>query len=148
MNVKVYSIEEDHFQGGHPSMNILSILQRVYLAPERFHNAITFYEQLFQVKEGLRFDYTEKGLQLSQVGPFLLIAGDEQHLAPFIATTATFVVDSLDEWLAFLLPQGSLLLDGPHEVPTGQNMLIQHPDGVRIEYVEHTQEKVASANTL
>lgn len=127
-------------------MNILNVLVRIYLRTEQLEETIAFYEALLGEKSHVRFKYPEAGLELAQVGSLLLIAGSETALEPFRATTATFLVDSLEEYRQALLTGGATILREPQQVPTGHNMLVRHPDGTRVEYVEHTAEQVKAAN--
>lgn len=76
-------------------------------------------------------------LELAQVQDILIISGPEESLRSFRQTSATFLVDSLDEYHRFLVAQGAVILSPPKVVPTGMNMTVRHPDGVIIEYVEH-----------
>lgn len=116
-------------------MKVLSILTRVYV--EDMQAALVFYEGLLNLKATLRFSYPEVGLELAQVGVFLLIAGSQQALRSFRDTTATMLVDSLSEFRTYLEANGAVLLRGPKQVPTGSNMTVRHPDGIVVEYVEH-----------
>jgi hypothetical protein len=116
-------------------MKILKSPHRVYVS--KIEPAIEFYEALQSQKMQLRFRYEKAGLELAQVGDFLLLAGSEEDLAPFKDTDVTVLVDHLEEFYAFLLNQNCLILRGPQQVPTGQNMTVQHPDGLIVEYVEH-----------
>lgn len=77
-------------------------------------------------------------LEIASVGNFLLLSGSEKALAPFKATIATFVVDSLDEFAADFKENGLPFIPEPKQVPTGKNMTVQHPDGAIVEYVEHS----------
>ncbi|HAS01738.1 hypothetical protein EGH10_08350 [Brevibacillus laterosporus] len=68
-------------------------------------------------------------LEIASVGNFLLLSGSEKALAPFKATIATFVVDSLDEFAADFKENGLSFIPEPKQVPTGKSMTVQHPDG-------------------
>ncbi|MPN53990.1 hypothetical protein SDC9_201659 [bioreactor metagenome] len=87
----------------------------------------------------MRFQVPQVGLELAQIGDILLIAGSEEALKPFRITQATFLVDSLDEFRAFLEERGAEIIRRPAKVPTGWNMTVKHPDGSVIEYVEHSE---------
>lgn len=69
----------------------------------------------------------------------MFIAGPPEALKPFEGTKATFVVDSVDEFLTYLKIKGVKFIIEPKQAPTGKNMTVQHPDGTIIEYVEHFQ---------
>lgn len=119
-------------------MKILDVLTRVYLPPDTLEQAITFYEGLFGQPCRLRFTYAAARLELAQVGGMLLIAGSADDLEPFLATRTTIIVDSLEACRRYLEQAGVQLLSPPREVPTGRNMRVKHPDGLVVEYVEHT----------
>ncbi|MBE3557727.1 MAG: VOC family protein [Ktedonobacteraceae bacterium] len=127
-------------------MKILEISPRIYLSPEKLDESIALYERLLGEKARLRFKYDEVNLELAQVGPLLLIAGTDEALRPFRATTATFLVDSLAAYHEVLVQSGAQVLDGPRRVPTGMNMTVLHPDGTRIEYVQLNKEQVSHVN--
>ncbi len=55
----------------------------------------------------------------------------------------TFLVDDIDAFAAHLPRVGATILDGPKPVLTGRNMLVQHPDQTRAEYVEHRNKHPA-----
>ncbi|GAA0644423.1 hypothetical protein GCM10009548_06660 [Streptomyces malaysiensis subsp. malaysiensis] len=76
------------------------------------------------------------GLELAAIGQVLVVAGDERTLEPYKATSATLIVDDLDECQARLDRAGAELVRGPQAVPTGRNLTARLPGGVQIEYVE------------
>jgi len=120
-------------------MEIYNIINRVFVVPGMMEETISFYEELTGEKAGMRLDYTQMRLQLAQVGRFLIIAGEENDLAPFIKTSLTLLVDSIEEYKNFLESSGAEILEPPKVVPTGINMRVKHPDGLIAEYVEHRQ---------
>jgi predicted enzyme related to lactoylglutathione lyase len=124
-------------------MKVLNILVRRYLPLDRFDDAIAFHESLIGQKARLRFDYPEYQLKLAQVASILFIGGTEQSLAPFVATHATFMVDDIEAFATHLPTIGAEVLEAPKAVPTGWNMLVRHPDGMRVEYVEHRDKHPA-----
>jgi predicted enzyme related to lactoylglutathione lyase len=115
-------------------------MMRIYLAPEDLDKTVVFYESLFGQECDMRFKYEEAGLELASVGLVLLIAGRKGRLRPFRETLATFLVDSLDSFRKRLLEVGADILEEPKVVLTGRSMRARHPDGVVIEYVEHTNK--------
>ena len=125
-------------------MKILNILVRRYLPLEDLDQAVAFHEKLIGQTARLRFDYPEHDLRLAQVASILFVAGTEQSLKPFTATHLTFMVDDIDAFAAHLPSVGATILDGPKPVPTGRNMLVQHPDQTRAEYVEHRNKHPAA----
>jgi predicted enzyme related to lactoylglutathione lyase len=124
-------------------MKILNILARRYLPLEGLDEAVTFYEALIGEKARLRFDYPAYDLRLAQVASILFIAGTEQSLQRFMPTQLTFLVDDIDAFAAHLPSVGATVLEAPKTVPTGWNMLVQHPDRTRVEYVEHRNKHPA-----
>lgn len=118
-------------------MEILGTLHRVYVAAQEMEATIGFYQSLLGRPTGLRFHHADTGLDLALVGPVLILAGTEESLAPYRATAATFLVDSLDDFARLLPELGAQVLEPPREVPTGWNLRARHPDGLVVEYVQH-----------
>lgn len=118
-------------------MKVLKTLSRLYV--NDLNLAVEFYEELLGTPASLRFKMPQIGLELAQVRDVLIIAGSEEALKPFKSTQATFLVDSLDEFKAYLEEKGAELIRGPNKVPTGRNMTVRHPEGSVIEYVEHSK---------
>jgi predicted enzyme related to lactoylglutathione lyase len=128
---------------GRSIVKVLNILVRRYLPLDRLDAAVAFYETLIGQKARLRFDYPEYDLRLAQVASILFVAGTEQSLAPFVETQATFMVDDIRAFAQHLPTVGGAVLKPPKTVPTGWNMLVRHPDGMRVEYVEHRHKHPA-----
>ncbi|AKB78254.1 hypothetical protein MSHOH_1771 [Methanosarcina horonobensis HB-1 = JCM 15518] len=118
-------------------MKILQTLSRLYI--NDLSSVLEFYEKLLGTPAIIRFQIQQIGLELAQIGDILLIAGSEEALKPFRSTQATFLVDSLDDFRAFLEEKGAEIVREPAKVPTGRNMTVKHPDGSVIEYVEHSK---------
>lgn len=118
-------------------MKILNILARRYLPLDELDEAVAFYEALIGETARLRFDYPEYELRLAQVASILFIAGTNESLKPFTATHLTFLVDDIEAYAEYLPTIGANVVEAPKAVPTGQNMLVRHPDNSLIEYVEH-----------
>lgn len=85
---------------------------------------------------GVRFSMPQERLELGAVGDVLVVAGDEEALAPYRDTSATLVVDGLDECLARLRKAGARIVQDVQDVPTGRNLTAVLPGGAQIEYVE------------
>ncbi|SJZ93234.1 hypothetical protein SAMN02745126_02933 [Enhydrobacter aerosaccus] len=124
-------------------MEILNILVRRYLPLADLDEAVRFYEGLIGQKARLRFDYPRYNLRLAQVGSILFVAGTAEGLAPFLETQATFMVEDIEGYARYLPTIGAEVLAPPKAVPTGWNMLVRHPDGMRVEYVEHRDKHPA-----
>ncbi|HBR1514808.1 TPA: VOC family protein [Klebsiella quasipneumoniae subsp. quasipneumoniae] len=118
-------------------MKVLNILIRRCVLLSCYEETVSFYENLIAQKARLRFDYPEYDLKLAQVGSVLLIGGTEKSLAPFRATEATFLVNDISAWEKHMPSTGATIINPVKIVPTGWNMLVQHPDGMIAEYVEH-----------
>lgn len=118
-------------------MTVLATMTRLFVEKENLESTIRFYEELYAEKCQLRFVYEEKALELAQVKNILIIAGDAEARRPFEATQLTLLVDSIKETEQLLRQLGATILEAPQQVPTGWNMLVQYPDGVRVEYVGH-----------
>jgi predicted enzyme related to lactoylglutathione lyase len=124
-------------------MRILNIQVRRCLLLDRFDEAVAFHETLIGQKARLVFDYPEYGLKLAQVASILFIGGTPESLAPFTATHTTFLVDDIEGYARHLPTLGAEVLEAPKPVPTGWNMLVRHPDGMLVEYVEHRDKHPA-----
>lgn len=118
-------------------MKILNILVRRCLPLEDFDEAVSFHEKLIGLKARKRFDYPEYRLKLAAVSSILFIGGSEESLKPFSATHMTFLVEDIRGYADYLPTIGATVLESIKAVPTGWNMLVRHPDGSLVEYVEH-----------
>jgi hypothetical protein len=81
------------------------------------------------------------GPDLATVGEVLVVAGDEEVLAPYRETVATLLVDDLDACRERLDEAGAELVRGPRAVPTGRNLTARLPGGLQLEYVEWSEEQ-------
>ncbi|MGV9883187.1 VOC family protein [Streptomyces sp. NPDC003006] len=112
-------------------------LIRVYTGPGTLDAVAASYERLLGTERDMWFTYPERNLALAAVGPFLLIEGTEETLAPFRATNGTLLVDSAQAYLDRLAAEGAEITDPLVKVPTGSGFTARHRDGTLIEYVEH-----------
>jgi len=115
-------------------MNILQTLTRVYSTD--IEKDLPFYEKLLNEKCERVIDYAEMHLEIARVGSVLLICGTDESLEPFKNTSATFLVDSIQDYKKFLTDNNAVILSDIKKVPTGFNMTVKHSDGIIIEYVE------------
>ncbi|WP_223291050.1 VOC family protein [Streptomyces avicenniae] len=111
------------------------VLVRVFLAPEAIEAGIGFYERLQGRSADARFTFG--ALRLATVGAFLLIAGTEEELRPYRATTGTLLVDDVRPYHDRLVAEGAAVVLPLQEVPTGAGFTARHPDGTVVEYVHH-----------
>ena len=118
-------------------MQVLRTLTRVFVGPNELDRTIAFYETIYDTRARMRFHYPSAQLELAEVGDVLLIAGDEAALAPYTATRATVIVDSIEDFRTALVEQGARILEEPAAAPTGAKMRARHQDGMVVEYVQH-----------
>jgi predicted enzyme related to lactoylglutathione lyase len=81
-----------------------------------------------------RFD--SRGIELAQVGPFLLLAGTPEALEPYRNRVASVLVEDVDGIGREIVEAGGELLEGPMTGPKGARMIARHPDGAIFEYLE------------
>jgi len=118
-------------------MRVLNILARRCLPLEKFDTTVTFYENLIGQRARMRFEYPAHGLRLAQVANLLLIGGNAESLVAFTATNATYLVDDIQAYALYLPTIDVEVLRSAQAVPSGWNLLVQHPDGAIVEYVQH-----------
>jgi len=123
-------------------MDIREVQTRVFVAPEQFRATIAYYKALTGGRCSLHFPFPERGLELASVSSaaasFLIIAGTEAALAPFRSTALTVLVAELKSVAAVLVVLGATILQDVTAVPTGYQLRLKHPDGMIVEYVQHT----------
>ena len=119
---------------GEMKMKIQQILNRIYV--NEMNQAVAFYENLLGEKCTMRFEHKQFHLEVAQVGSILLIGGSDEVLTSFRNTKATFVVDSILEFKDFLLGNGATIMKDIKGTPTVINMIVQHADGMIVEYAE------------
>ncbi|MFL4906080.1 hypothetical protein ACJ6WF_23605 [Streptomyces sp. MMS24-I2-30] len=117
-------------------MAVLATFARVHV--DDLAVALPAFVRLTGEQPRLRFSH--RGLELAAIGGFLLLAGTAEALAPFRATHATAIVESVDEALRITEEHGGEILNGPDEVPTGRNVTVRLPGGAIVEYVEFHEE--------
>jgi hypothetical protein len=125
-----------------PQFHIAEVQHRIFVAPEAFRRTVTFYKVLTNGRCSLHFPFPERGLELAAVSSsaasFLIIAGDEAALAPFRSTALTVLVEDIKAVAEWLVPRGAAVIQDVTPVPTGYQMRLRHPDGLVVEYVQHT----------
>ncbi|MEU6444468.1 hypothetical protein [Streptomyces sp. NPDC047046] len=122
-------------------MTVLATFARIYV--DDLDTALPAFRALTAGEPRLRF--THQGIELAAIGGFLLLAGPPEALAPVRTTQATVVVDALDEVLDRAPREGAEILAPPRTVPTGRNLVVRHPGGAVIEYVEFDATTRAAA---
>jgi hypothetical protein len=123
-------------------MDIREVLTRVFVAAEQFRATVAYYKALTGGHCSLHFPFPERRLEIASVSSaaasFLIVAGDEAALAPFRSTALTVIVAEIDNVAPALVPLGATILQTVTAVPTGYQMRLRHPDGMIVEYVQHT----------
>lgn len=123
-------------------LSIKEIQTRVFVAPAALRSVVAFYKALTGGRCSLHFPFPERGLELAAVSSpaasFLVIAGSEAALLPFRATVLTVLVEEIAAVIDELVPLGAVLVQGVTPVPTGYQARLRHPDGLVVEYVQHT----------
>jgi predicted enzyme related to lactoylglutathione lyase len=109
--------------------NINGVLARVFV-PD-LAAAIPLYRELAQVTAVNRFSFRD--VELAQVGPFLLLAG---NTAAYRDRVATILVSDLAPVMAALAASGGQLIEGPSSAPNGARLIARHPDGSVFEYIQ------------
>jgi hypothetical protein len=117
-------------------MRILKVMARAYAPQGRFGATIEFYEHLFGEHCELRFSLPALGVEVATVGSMHLFAGVEDKLEPFKLPLATFWVDSVANTQEALNRLGAEVLLGPQSGLGGSFMIVKHPDGLVVEYID------------
>jgi len=103
--------------------------------------AIERYEALTGETVRERFEVTEQGIEIANLGSLTIIAGPEKEIGALRNLRATFIVDSLAEYSAHLRSTGATTLQGPNPTRAGTNMIVRDVEGVVFEFVErHLKE--------
>jgi predicted enzyme related to lactoylglutathione lyase len=114
-------------------------MARAYTEPDGLDAAIAFYEKLFGERCNARFPIPPLGLEIASVGSVHLPAGVEEKLTPFRSAQATFWVDSVTEAERTSREMGPEILHEPEHGPGGSFMIVKHPDGLVVEYIDQTR---------
>jgi catechol 2,3-dioxygenase-like lactoylglutathione lyase family enzyme len=121
---------------------ILEAFTRAFVDSGALDASVAFYKALLSSEQTLRFAYPETGLELAAVSSpqlsVLIIAGPPEKRAPFEATRLTIKVDALEPSLAVLKTAGAEQLEPIQQTPVGRKTRFRHPDGLTVEYVDHT----------
>jgi hypothetical protein len=122
---------------------VREVQARVFVAPDGLRPAVAYYKALTGGRCSLYFPFPERGLELASVSSraasFLIIAGRDEALAPFRATALTVLVEEITAVAELLVPRGAVVLQPVTPVPTGYQTRLRHPDGLIVEYVQHTE---------
>ena len=118
-------------------MQTYKIVARIYV--NDLDSALEYYEGLLNKKVTNRFSYKEKGLDIAVIDTLMIIAGSEESLQSVNSTSLSILVDNIKEYRQWLIDNGATILEDIKNVPTGFNMIVQQPDNLIVEVVEHTK---------
>jgi predicted enzyme related to lactoylglutathione lyase len=117
-------------------MQVLQHAFRLYVARDKFEQAIAFYERIQARSCERRVNIPETAIDAAKVGGFLIFTGAPESLARVHDVTAILYVDSLDTFVPWLRENGAEILAGPRTVTGGKNATVRNPDGLIVEYFE------------
>jgi predicted enzyme related to lactoylglutathione lyase len=121
---------------------ILEAQTRVFVEADALDATIAFYRELLDGDVTMRFPYPEMGLELAAVTSpklsVLIIAGPAGNRRRFEATRLTMKVEDLETTIAVLAKAGAEQLEPIQPTPVGRKTRFKHPDGLIVEYVDHT----------
>jgi predicted enzyme related to lactoylglutathione lyase len=101
-----------------------------------FESAIERYQGLTGEVVRQQFDVPERGLRIAILGSLTIIAGAEREPGALRSVRATFIVDSLAEYEAYLRSTGATTLQGPSRTPAGTQLIVRDVEGLVFEFVE------------
>jgi hypothetical protein len=111
---------------------VREVLARVLV--ESLDDALPLYERLAGGGPVRRFSF--QSVELAWIGPFLLLAGSADALAPYRDRVASLVVDDIDDAARQIVRAGGELIEGPAPAPNGARLIARHPDGALFEYLQ------------
>src|SRR5713226_7689874 len=124
-----------------PAMtNINGVLARVFVSG--LDAAIPLYQELADAADVNHFTFRD--VQLAQVGPFLLLAG---NTAAYRDRVATILVEQLGPIITAIENAGGQIVEGPSTAPNGARLIARHPDGSVFEYIENGSRPTAHRDT-
>jgi len=106
-----------------------------------FEAAIGRYEALTGESVSARFELPDRGIRIAILGSLTIIAGSEREIGALRDVRATFIVDSLADFDAYLRAAGATTLQRPSRTPAGTNMIVRDVDGMVFEFVEPHQKE-------
>jgi predicted enzyme related to lactoylglutathione lyase len=122
------------------TMKIHHVLVRQHVDLSRFEESVRFYEGLFNEEARLRLTPVEGALHVAQVASVLLVGVGADMAGEMPDVRSAFLVDKLEDVVRDVVAQGARLVEAITTIETGQYALIRHPDGLLVEYVEHTRK--------
>lgn len=113
-------------------MNILAVVPRLYVSDLQTH--LEFYKILLEQETPQEFQMN--GTHVIRFTNLLLFEELNETIKNHVA--ATIVIDDLNEVRKLILNYNGAMITEPIQVPTGMKMIVRHPDGNVIEYIEPT----------
>jgi hypothetical protein len=120
--------------------NINGVLARVFVSG--LDAAVPLYQELAGVADVSHFAFRD--VQLAQVGPFLLLAG---NTAAYRDRVATILVEQLGPVITAIENAGGQIVEGPSTAPNGARLIARHPDDSVFEYIENGRRPTADRGT-
>ncbi|WP_353090574.1 VOC family protein [Methylibium sp.] len=124
-------------------MKILNILTRQHLGLALFDATVAFYEDLLGQEARLRLTLLDGRLRIAQVASMLLIGAEPVLLDTIADVRAAYLVEDVEAFAEHLPRQGAMIVEPLVEIATGWSMVVRHPDGLLVEYVEHARKNPA-----
>lgn len=121
-------------------MEILNILTRHHVPFDDFDNAVAFYVSILGREPRLALEPVEGQLKLAQIASMLVIGANEEIMPHIADIRAAYLVSDIDAWATSLEAKGATIEVPISPIPTGSYMVVRHPDGLRVEYVEHARK--------
>jgi len=115
-------------------MKILKTYSRVYTSD--LDKTILFYSGLTNQKISQRFKIPDLDVEVAYIGDFIIISGKGEIMNQFRKVHSCCIVENIEKIKAFLVQNNSSVFLDIQTIPSGKNMIIQHPDGMTIEYIE------------
>ncbi|WP_144611504.1 hypothetical protein [Bacillus cereus] len=111
-------------------MNILAVVPRLYVSDLQTH--LEFYKILLDQETPQEFQMN--GTHVIRFTNLLLIEDLNETIKNQVA--ATIVIDDLQKVKKLVFNYNGEMITEPIQVPTGMKMIVRHPDGNIIEYIE------------
>lgn len=125
-------------------MKVLDVLVRKDLLIDQLDAATGFYTRLLDAPVGLDLNLLDGQLRIVGIGRMLLVACHPRIRPSIPAADAAYLVSGIDAFHSTLCAMGCRVVVPLSEVVTGRAMVIEHPDGLVVEYVEHRPRDAAS----
>lgn len=121
-------------------MQVLETLVRRDLPLDALPDALNFYGSLLGAEPTLDLHLADGDLRIVQLGAMLLVAASPALAAQVVRADAVYVVRDIDAFVRQLDQQGVDWLQPLADIVTGKNLIVRHPDGLVVEYVEHLEQ--------